>query len=259
MTMSTLVRENKTKKLIASGGVAVGGFLGLKSTEIVEIMGYAGLDFVIIDSEHGSADTETLEHMVRAAEAAGITPIVRVTNVNDPTLILRALDLGAQGVQVPMVESAETARRIVQAAKYHPLGRRGLAGVRAARYGAVDMTRYVGEANAQTMVVAQIETVAGVEHAAEIAAVDGVDVVFVGPMDLSQSLGIPAQRRNPLLIETMEKVFAACKAAGKPCGTLTANAEEGRAQSAAGLQYLCISPAPIYAHCQSLLQGIRGQ
>lgn len=257
--MTGMIRENKTKKLIASGGAAIGGFLGLKSTEIVEIMGYAGLDFVIIDAEHGSADTETLEHMVRAAEVSGITPLVRVTNVNDPTLILRALDLGAQGVQVPMVESGDTARRIVQAAKYYPLGRRGLAGVRAARYGAVDMGSYVQEANAQTMVIAQIETVAGVEHAAEIAAVEGVDVVFVGPMDLSQSLGIPAQRRNPLLIEAMEKVFAACRAAGKPCGTLTASVEEGRAQSAAGLQYLCVSPAPIYAHCRSLLQGIRGE
>jgi 4-hydroxy-2-oxoheptanedioate aldolase len=252
-----LLRENKTKKLISEGKAAIGGFLGLKSPEIVEIMGYAGLDFVIIDSEHGSAGSETLEQMIRAAEVAGITPIVRVTNVFDWTLILRALDSGAQGVQVPMVEDGDTAERVARAARYYPLGRRGLAGVRAAKYGSIDMARYVQEANEQVMVVAQIETVKGVENAAQIAAVDGIDLVFVGPMDLSQSLGIPAQRSNPLLHETMEKVFAACRAADKPCGTLTASVDEGRRQAAAGLQYLCISPAPIFSHCKSLVQGIR--
>jgi len=253
-----LVRENKTKKLISEGKAAIGGFLGIKSPELVEIMGYAGLDFVIIDSEHGSPGSETIEEMIRAAEVTGITPIVRVTNVNDPTLILRALDSGAQGVQVPMVEDGPTAERIVRFSRYFPLGRRGLAGVRAARYGTVDMGRYVQEANREVMVVAQIETVKGVEHAAEIAAVDGIDLVFVGPMDLSQSLGIPAQRSNPLLLETMEQVFSVCRAAGKPSGTLTASTEEGRRQAAAGLQYLCISPVPVYRHCRSLVEGIRG-
>ena len=252
-----LIRENKTKRLIAAGGTAVGGFLMIKSPEIVEIMGYAGLDFVIIDSEHGPADNETIGNMIRAAEASGITPIVRVRWVNDPTLILRALDLGAQGVQVPMVEDAETAARVVQAARYHPLGRRGLAGVRAAKYGAVDLGAYTQEANDENLVIAQIETAKAVGNAQAIAAVPGIDVVFVGPVDLSQSLGIPGQRSNPVLIEAMDKVFAACKAAGRPCGTLTSDIAEGRRQQAAGLQYLCINPTPIYAHCRSTAEGIR--
>jgi len=251
------MRPNRTKQLIASGKAAVGGFLAIPSPEIVEMMGHAGLDFVIIDTEHGPADNETVGNMIRAAEATGITPLVRVRWVNDPSLILRALDLGAQGVQVPMIEDAETARRVVSFSRYHPLGRRGLAGVRAAHYGAIPLAEYVEMANREVMVICQIETVKGVDHAAEIAAVPGVDVIFVGPVDLSQSLGYPGQRQHPLLLETMQRVFAAAKAAGVAAGTLTSDVAQGREQAAAGLQYLCINPTPIYAHCRSTAQAIR--
>lgn len=251
------VRPNQTKRLIAAGKPAVGGFLMIPSPEIVEIMGYAGLDFVIIDTEHGPADNQTVAHLIRAADAAGITPIVRVRWVGDPSLILRALDLGAQGVQVPMIEDGATAARVVAAARYHPEGRRGLAGVRAARYGADDLPDYVREANREVMVVCQVETGSGVAKAREIATTPGVDVVFVGPVDLSQSLGHPGERRHPALLGAMEQVFAACREAGVPCGTLTADLAEGRSQAAAGLRYLCINPTPIYSHCRSLASGIR--
>lgn len=252
------MRPNKTKRLIASGEAAIGGFLPLPSPDIVEMMGYAGLDFVIIDTEHGPADNETLAQMIRAAEVADITPLVRVRWFADPSLILRALDLGAQGVQVPMIESAELAQNVVAVSRYHPQGRRGLAGVRASRYGAIPLPEYVRAANEEVMVICQIETARGVANAAEIAAVPGVDLVFVGPVDLSQSLGHPGERQHPELLAAMERVFSACKAAGTPCGTLTADVAHGREQAAAGLQYLCINPAPIYAHCKSMVQGIRG-
>jgi 4-hydroxy-2-oxoheptanedioate aldolase len=251
------VRPNKTKRLIASGKPAIGGFLMIPSPEIVEIMGYAGLDFVIIDTEHGPADNQTVAHLIRAADAADITPIVRVRWVSDPSLILRALDLGAQGVQVPMIEDAATAARVVASARYHPLGRRGLAGVRAARFGADDLPRYVEVANEEIMVVCQIETATGVANVKEIAAVPGVDVIFVGPVDLSQSLGYPGQRQHPVLGKAMEQVFSACRAAGVPCGTLTADIAEGQQQAADGLQYLCINPTPIYTHCRNTVRAIR--
>ncbi len=251
------IRENKTKRLIAAGKPAIGGFLMIPSPEVVEQMGYAGLDFVIIDTEHGPADNLRVAEMIRAAEAADITPIVRVRWVEDPMLILRVLDLGAQGVQVPMVQSREVAERVVQAAKYFPRGRRGLAGVRAAKYGAVDLGEYVKAANRETMVVVQIETAAAVAKCEEIASVDGVDVVFVGPVDLSQSLGFPGQRYHPAVLEASDRVFLASKAAGKACGTLTADIEHGRKQVALGLQYICINPTPIYSHCKALADGIR--
>lgn len=252
------IRVNKTKRLIAAGKPAIGGFLMIPSPEIVEQMGYAGLDFVIIDTEHGPADNLRVAEMIRAAEAVDITPIVRVRWVEDPMLILRALDLGAQGVQVPMVQSAEVAERVVQAAKYFPRGRRGLAGVRAAQYGAINLGEYVEAANRETMVVVQIETGASVEKCAEIAAVDGVDVVFVGPVDLSQSLGFPGQRYHPSVLEASDRVFRATLAAGKACGTLTADVAHGKQQVEAGLQYICINPTPIYSHCKATADGIRG-
>ena len=251
------LRENKTKRLIEAGKTAIGGFLMFPSPEIVEQMGYAGLDFVIIDTEHGPADNLAVAGMIRAAEAADITPLVRVRWVGDPSLILRALDLGAQGVQVPMVESAETAARVAAAARYHPRGRRGLAGVRAAWYGAVELGDYVAKANREIMVAVQIETAAAVAQAGEIAAVEGVDLVFVGPVDLSQSLGHPGQLQHPDLLAAMDRVFAACRAAGRACGTLTADAAQGRRQIAAGLQFLCINPAPVYAHCRATAEEIR--
>ncbi len=230
----------------------------IPSAEVVEMMGIAAMDFAIIDLEHGLIDYHQALSMVRAAQLCGITPIVRVVDGRTRGPILRALDLGAGGVQVPMIESAADAALAVRWARYWPQGQRGLAGVRASGYGLEATGDYIKRANASVMVVAQVETDAGVRRIDEIVATDGIDVVFVGPVDLSQSLGVAGQLDSPQLLEAMERVFAACRVAGMPCGTLTRDVTHGRQQVEAGLQYLCVNPVPVIQHCSQAVRGIRG-
>lgn len=254
--MPRVFPKNKVKELMRAGKPAVGAFLPILSAQLVETMGYAGLDFVILDIEHGPGSIETIENLCRAADLGGMMPFVRVTNNFDPTLILRVLDAGAMGVQIPMIESGEQAERVARGARYAPLGTRGLAGVRAAGYGSIPLAEYVKIANEEVAVIAQIETVKGVENAAAIASAPGVDIVFIGPVDLSLSLGIPGQIGSPLHKETMDKAVNAVLAAGKPVGSLTYSAEHGREQIARGMQYLCVNAVPVYAHCRNMLKEL---
>ena len=254
--MPQVFPTNKVKALHREGKPAIGAFCPIHSAQIIEIMGYAGLDFVIIDTEHGPAGVETVEHLCRAAELGGMMPFVRVTNNTDPTIILRALDAGAMGVQIPMIESGEQAARVARGARYNPLGTRGLAGTRATRYGSIPLAEYVKAANEEVAVIVQIETVKGVENATEIAKAPGVDIVFIGPVDLSLALGIPGQVGSPLHTEYMDKAINAVIAAGKPVGSLTFSTEHGQEQIARGMQYLCINAVPVYAHCRNMLQQL---
>ncbi|MDP2856618.1 MAG: aldolase/citrate lyase family protein [Bacillota bacterium] len=249
--------KNKLKETLKSGKPAIGTFLNVPSPNVVEMIGYAGLDFVIIDSEHGRPDRETMENMVRACEVSGTTAIIRIPNVDDRTHYIHALDSGAMGVQVPMIESGELAEAAVRFSKYHPRGIRGLAGGRATKYGAIPTTEYVKQANEQTMVIAQIETVQGCKAAEEIAAVDGVDVVFIGPSDLSQSMGVPGQQAHPDVRKMIDEVTARIIAAGKPVGCLTNSVEMAADQIKKGMQYLCIPSVVVYGFCKNMADAIR--
>lgn len=206
----------------------------------VEILGYAGLDYVIIDTEHGANDIAEVEHMVRAAEIGGLTPLVRVTK-NDPKIILRAMDVGAQGVLVPQVNSAAEAREAVLAVKYAPEGERGLAGiVRAARYGFKPLKEYIAEANARTTVFVQVEDARSVADLDEILAVEGLDGVLVGPGDLSQSMGMTGQFDHPDFVRTVHDVMARTIKAGKVAGMFCFNAEQARYWRSQGVRLLLI-------------------
>lgn len=202
------VRPNRLRRLLARGEAALGPNLQIPSTELVEIIGLAGYDYVMLDGEHGAALTR-LPELLLAADAAGLTAIVRVPD-HSRAMLLPPLELGAGGLQVPFVNTAEQARAIVQETKYPPQGGRGLSGVsRAAHYGFADARTYRRDANRETMLIVQIETAEGMANAAEIAAVPGVDAVFIGPADLAQSLGHPTDRLAPETIAAIKHIIRA--------------------------------------------------
>ncbi|MFQ5610580.1 MAG: HpcH/HpaI aldolase/citrate lyase family protein [Anaerolineae bacterium] len=212
------MRKNVAKEKLKKGEVVIGTFVTFRSATMVEICGHAGFDFVIIDAEHGPLTPESCEDLVRAADVTGMTPIVRVTR-NHPAEILRYLDIGALGVQIPMVRTADDARRAVEAVKYHPLGQRGLGGARASAWGMKGgFGQYLADANRETMVIIQIETKEAVENISAILAVEGVDAILIGRLDLSQAYGIPGQSHDPLISETVERLINEAQAAGVAVG-----------------------------------------
>lgn len=184
----------------------LGCFLRYPDPGVAELLSCQGWDFVVLDAEHGTLEPRDCENMVRAVELRRVTPIVRVTR-NEPSIILRFLDTGAQGLHVPMVNSAAEAEAAVRSVKYCPRGTRGLAGVRAADYAqGISFKDYVRQANAETVVVIQLETTRAVESLREIVEVEGVDVFFIGPLDLSHSIGVPGQLQHPSVEASVQRI-----------------------------------------------------
>jgi 4-hydroxy-2-oxoheptanedioate aldolase len=212
------MRANTTKQKLREGGCVFGVFLGIPSPRLVELCGASGFDYVVIDAEHGPIDVAVCEDMVRAAEACGITPLVRVPENHDKT-ILRYLDIGAQGVMVPQVNSRADAERALRAIKYAPLGHRGLAAVRAASYGqGISLSEYTRRANDETMFLPQIENISALDHLDEILQLDGIDVIELGTADLSQSMGHPGETGHPDVQAAVDEITKRALAAGKVVG-----------------------------------------
>lgn len=196
-----------------------GTWNSLGSSIATEITGKVGYDWVLLDQEHGPGDSMTLLHQLMALKESACAPIVRIA-WNDRVLFKRALDLGASGIMVPTVDSAEEARRAVDFMRYPPDGIRGVAGAcRAASY-SINFKEYASTANQQLTGIMQLETARGVEAADEIAAVDGVDVLFVGPVDLSFSTGKREQFKDTSFVDMLKHVSAAGKTHGKSVGIL---------------------------------------
>jgi 4-hydroxy-2-oxoheptanedioate aldolase len=223
------MQENLMKKKFAAGEPAFGLSVMIPSPQIVESAAGMGFDWVLIDCEHGTVGLETMELMIMAAEASGVTPIVR-PRTNAAADILQAMDRGAQGVQIPHINTADEARAAVAAVKFHPQGSRGLAaGTRASGYGFTgSMGGFVEEANRRTLVCVQLEDEAALPNVEEILDVEGVDVFFIGPSDLSQSMGHPGNPKAPSVAraieDTLAKIVAAKKTPGMPA---TADAVQG--------------------------------
>lgn len=206
--MNQTIRSNHLRGALTRGTPAFGPNLQIPSTDLVEIIGLAGYDYIMLDGEHGAAFTRLPELLV-ACDAAGLTSIVRVPS-HERSVLLPPLELGAGGLQIPFVNNAAEARAIVAETKYPPLGGRGLSAVsRAARYGFVDSRRYRSVANRETLVVVQLETREAMANAAEIAAVPGVDAIFIGPTDLAQSLGEPTGRLTAPTIKAIQQIIQA--------------------------------------------------
>jgi 4-hydroxy-2-oxoheptanedioate aldolase len=237
---------NRMKERFAAAKPAFGLSVMIPSPQVVESAAGMGFDWVLIDCEHGTVGLETMELMVMAAEASGITPIVR-PRTNDAADILQCMDRGALGVQVPHVNTAVQARAAVAAVKFHPMGSRSLAvGTRSSRYGfSGPMADFVREANASTLVCVQIEDAEALPNLDAILAVEGVDVFFLGPSDLSQSMGYPGNPKAPPVAKAIEEALAKIVAAGKTPG-MPASTEALPGVLAKGVRY-------IYTHLPLLL------
>jgi 4-hydroxy-2-oxoheptanedioate aldolase len=201
-------------RLRAGEGLA-GVVLKMPSPALVEIAGYSGFDLAVLDTEHGPADAAMLEDHLRAAAAAEIAAVVRVAT-NDPVRILHALDGGAAGVIIPHVDTAGQAAAATRAAHYPPFGSRGFAmSTRAARYGTVASAAHLRAAERNTLVIAQVEDAAAIPHIREIAETARLDAVWVGPADLSVSLGHPGQLTHPDVTAAIDEITAHVHAVGK--------------------------------------------
>ena len=242
---------NRMKRKLLSGQPAFGVSIMIPSPHIVDIVGRLGFDWVLIDCEHGSISLESVELMVMAAEAAGVTPIARPP-VNSFEAIGQLMDRGVMGAQVPHVNTADDARSAVEAVKYHPMGERGLAaGTRSAAYGYdMSMADYTESSNRETLVCVQLEEGKAIENVNEIVRVEGVDVFFVGPSDLSQSLGYPGRPDTPEVRSAMDSAFASIAAAGKVSGSA------GNAAAISG--YMGQGVAYVYTHLATLLSAAAG-
>jgi 4-hydroxy-2-oxoheptanedioate aldolase len=239
------MRENTAKAKLKEGQAIIGPIVGFTSPHLVEIAGHAGFDFVFIDCEHGPIGLDECEAMVRAADLVGLSTIVRVPE-NNPQQILRYLDLGAHGVQVPHLTSKDDALRVVDATKYAPKGSRGMGGGRAAEYGlgAITGEDFLEYANQQTWVSGMIEDLEGIKNLDQILTVDGLDIIAIGPNDLAGSLGYPGQMNHPEVQRTIDEIIAQARAAGKAVGVGgNSDAESVRRNILRGATYLTLSYA----------------
>lgn len=205
------------EKAAKDGRMAIGGHVFLTDPSISEALASFGYDFLWIDAEHGPFDKERLLAHIVAANGAGAAAVVRVA-ANDPSIIKPVLEMGVDGLIVPMVCTAEEARRAVAACRYPPAGIRGFGPRRANRYGAIPMDEYLAGADRSFLKIVQIEHVEAVRNLGEILAVEGLDAVIIGPNDLSASVGKLGKLRDPEVVSLYDEIVSTCKRAGKPCG-----------------------------------------
>ena len=209
------MKPNRMKEKILRGEPALGCSVMFPSPQVVEMLGFAGFDWVLIDCEHGSIGPADIELMAMACDAVGITPIAR-PRTNSASDIQSVMDRGVMGVQVPHVNTAEDARRAVAAVKFGPGAARGLAaGTRPDSWGlGARMPDFAARANAQSLVCVQLEHESALRNLDAILAVDGIDVFFIGPSDLSQSMGFPGDPKAPPVAEAIDRALATIRAAG---------------------------------------------
>jgi 4-hydroxy-2-oxoheptanedioate aldolase len=241
-----MIIASALKERLRAGKPVVGVSFTFPSPAMMEMCAYAGFHFARIDCEHGPMDPIAAEHMVRAAEATGITPIVRVP-VNASHEILRYLDTGAQGVLVPHIETRADAEAAARSVRFHPRGERGLAGARWAGFGAVrPLDQLIAEANDAMLLMALIESAKGVDNLDEILAVTDVDAVQIGPADLSQSLGLAAQITHPVVQEHIDRVIDKSLAAGKYVAFGARDLQAARELIDRGVQIVELSASQIF-------------
>jgi 4-hydroxy-2-oxoheptanedioate aldolase len=253
------MRKNDLKRKLAAGKPVYGAMVQYPDPDIVEMLGYAGFDWILIDAEHGSINENDCLDLVRACEITGMTSIVR-PSANNPEMILRFLDRGAQGVQVPHINTPGDARAAVKAVKYHPLGDRGVTSfTRPASYGFREsVTDYMKAANEETLVCVMIEERRAIENLAEIVKVEGVDVFFIGVADLAQTMGFPGQKNAPEVQKVVRSAVAQIRAAGKVVG-VSCGEEQMAELVKLGVQYFHTGMTPLIKFAASHFWRLVGE
>lgn len=213
------------------GEKVLGTFLELGSELAIECLAYTGLDFFVIDQEHGPFDIKETLGFLRAAETSDITPLVRVKDISRSS-ILKNLDIGAKGLIVPNIENVLEVKMLVEWAKYFPVGKRGFFQARQSGYGnkeyAKDINNYIQVSNRETLLIPQCETLGALNNIEEIVGLDGVDGIFVGPFDLSIALGIPAQFSETIFENALTRILKACKDNNKFCFIFSPDKKTGQ-------------------------------
>lgn len=252
------MRANRVKRALLEGQVAIGTMVfEFNTSGIGRIAADAGADFVIFDQEHTGWSVETVRTLLAASRAADLASFVRIP-ATQYHLIARVLDVGAQGLMVPMVETEEQARLLVQSAKYPPQGRRGAGfGLAHDDYQDGDILAKMRSANEEGLLIAQIETAQGVENVDRIAAVEGIDVLWIGHFDLTNSLGIPGQFTHPDYTRAVAQVLDACRRHGKAPGFMVNSVEQGQAMIEHGFRILAYW-GDLWLYKQALREGITG-
>lgn len=211
--------ENRVKKALKAGGTVIGCQVAeVRSPNICQMYATAGFDFIFIDMEHGGFNMETVADFITASKGAGIVPVVRVPALEEH-FIGRLLDSGTCGLMVPHIHTSEQVERVIKYSKYRPLGDRGLAPFRAhTDFSKVDVSEFIRQANENTMIVLMVEDDEAIENIDDLVSLDSVDVIFMGTMDLSQSLNIPGQVRHPEILKRIDRVIEACEKNGVAFG-----------------------------------------
>ncbi|MBU0591899.1 MAG: aldolase/citrate lyase family protein [archaeon] len=218
-----MMNENRLKKKLENNEKTLGTWCVVDSPTVVDIMATTGLDFIIIDAEHGPISYETAQCMVMACESHNVSPIMRVGELNE-ALVLRALDIGIHGLQMPNISNSEDATEFVRLAKYPPIGIRGFSPyTKAGLYDFNNGRELTKKANENVLLIANVEGVEGVENIEEISKVKHIDIIFVGLFDLSKSLGIPGDVENPKVMEKLKHVIDVVKKNGKKVGSIASN------------------------------------
>jgi 4-hydroxy-2-oxoheptanedioate aldolase len=236
------VRENAVKARLRHGEVVYGILSPNYDTMLVETLGLLGFSTYMLDCEHGPAGPLQALEVVRACETVGMTPLARVRSA-DPKLLLQFLDVGVMGVMMPSVMGVDDVKRLVEAVRYPPLGRRGIAPVRANDYllGEMPQDEYVAFANEQIIIMPQIETVEALQALDDLVRVEGVDGYFVGPRDLAMSMGFADGPAHDELRQARTRVFDTVRSAGLITGTVASTGQDAQAMAEAGAQLLLTS------------------
>ena len=235
--MQKIIKDFK-KKLKGEG--VVGVFFKTCDPAFIETMGYAGADYVIIDLEHGPNSVQSVQNLIRGAQVAGIMPIVRVKE-SCSSVMSEVLDIGAGGIQVPQIASKEEAEAVIKRTKFSPVGERGVCRfVRAANYSAKDRFQYFKDVN-ETVTILQIEGQKGIDNIEEIISTEGIDVIFIGPYDLSQSLGVAGQIDHPRVEQKMLEIVKICSDKGITVGTFVDTVENALKWKKLGVKYISYS------------------
>ncbi len=237
---------NKMKRALAAGQVCLGATITMNSPTVAEIMSHLGLDWLWFETEHTALNWDNVLTMLQATNGSDVSTVVRVP-WNDRTMIKQALDLGPDGIIIPLVTNAEEAEAAVRAMKYPPWGERGAGLARAQCYG-MHMGEYMTSANAEVMTILMIEHIKAVENIDAILQVKGVDSVMVGALDLSGTMGMLGQTGDPKVEGAVQKVLAACKRAGMPCGIITVAPEQANERIKQGFTNLIIGIDVLFLH-----------
>ena len=252
---ATLIEIFKEKMIT---NCVVGIFSKTYDSNFIECCGKSGLDFCILDMEHGSISYEHLPNLIRACECSGMIPIVRVAN-NNEEYIGKALDLGAFGVQIPQINNHDSALKAVQYAKFYHKGCRGVCRyVRAAEYSSKNRYDYFNESN-KTMIILQIEGTEGIENLDTILSVPNIDIIFIGPYDLSQSLGVPGDIHNPKVIEQIKIIVKKAMNSNISVGTFVDTPEDAQYWKNLGINYIAnsVDVGIFYNACKEIVTAIK--